>query len=265
MQNLTVTPSFVQDSRHPSKSVRFVPVQPSQICDVLAGHGLFLNHLKTGKARSAERANHQTTIARYVAEDSADMVSVLGQGSTLDLLVKSPHLTGSIELRLGFFRGTCANQWNAGKLVESVKISHLGDCLTELNRAIPALVARREELAEQIRAMGARKVSGSELAMLTERVAALRLAGTENAVNVQRRDLLTAHRSDDRRDDLFTVANVLQENALRYGIRYQQAAMDNRGRPTMRDIRTRKVVETTGSAIDLTGSIWEEAAKLLDS
>jgi len=266
MQNLAISTSFVQAERHFSKSQRFVPVQPSQISEVLANHGLFLNHLKTGKARQQERAHHQTTIARYVARDSADMVRVMGDGSTLDLLVRAPQLSGAIELRLGFFRGVCANQWNAGKLVESVRVSHLGDCLSELNRAIPALVERRAEISEQILAMGARKVTGSEIAMLAERVATLRLAGTENPVNVQKLDLIRPRRSTDRQSaDLFTVANVLQENALRFGIRYQQHALDNRGRPTMHNMTTRKVVETTGAAIDLTGKIWEEAAALLAS
>lgn len=254
----SLTTSYVQDQRHVSKSARFVPVQPSQIGLVLADHGFQLGHLKTSVARSAERADHQTTIARYVANDSADLIKVLGAGSSLDLLVRAPHLTGSIELRLGFFRGTCANQWNAGTLLARVKVPHFGGCLEQLNRAIPELVAQRSQLADSIGQMSDRQLSPRELAGLAQSVADLRMAGIENVQRVHVRDLLVPRRAADSRNDLFTAANVLQENLLRHGMRYEQGAGDE-----VRNMTTRRVVETTGAAVELTGNIWEAAAQLL--
>jgi hypothetical protein len=259
MTNLAISTSFVQDQRHTSKSARFVPVQPSQIADVLKDHGLFLDVLKTSVARCADRADHQTSIARYVAADSADMVAALGAGSKLAIFVKAPHLTGSIELRLGFFRGSCANQWNHGKLIDSVKVSHLGNCLENLNRAIPALVARREEVAASIGAMGARQLSAQELADLAVRVADIRLGETDRGRRVRLAGLLHTRRAEDRRGDLFTAANVLQENALRYGLQYELET--DRG---VRNMTSRPVIETTATALEMTGSIWEAAAALLE-
>ncbi len=255
-----LTTSYVQDQRHVSKSARFVPVQPAQIGMVLADHGFQLGHLKTSRARNPERADFQTTIARYVASDSADLVKVLGQGSTLDLLVKAPHLTGSIELRLGFFRGTCANQWNAGTLLARVKIPHFGGCLEELSRAIPALVNQRTLLAGSIAHMSERQLSTQELADFAQRVADMRMAGIENVQRVYVSDLLQPRRAADLQGDLFTVANVLQENLLRHGMRYEARAETNDG---IRHMTTRKIVETTGTAHELTGNIWEAAAQLL--
>ena len=252
-----LTTSYVQDQRHVSKSARFVPVQPSQIGLVLADHGFALGHLKTAHARNPERADHQTTIARYVAQDSADLARVLGPGSTLDLLVRAPHLTGSIELRLGFFRGTCANQWNAGTLLARVKVAHMGDCLQLLNRAIPELVAQRSQLAESIVRMTERQLAPRELADLAQRVADIRMAGID-ASRVHVADLLRPRRAADARSDLFSVANVLQENVLRYGMRYETGVARD-----VRHMTTRKIVETSATALETTGNIWEEAAKLL--
>lgn len=268
MSNLAVSTSFVQDSRHVSKSPRFVPVQPSQISMVLADHGLFLNHLKTGHARHEDRAHHQTTIARYVAHDSADMVRAIGAGSSLDLLVKAPHLNGAVEFRLGFFRGTCANQWNAGKLFASVRVSHFAGCLDTIDRLIPALIGRRDELIAQIGQMQARTLNAHELAQLASGVATIRLAGAQNVENISRvhtGDLLQVRRADDRRNDLFSVANVLQENALRFSMRYDLRSQNNEGRPITRRMSTRPVMDTTASAVEMTGSIWEQAAALLAS
>lgn len=250
--------SYVQSERHASKSTRFVPVQPSQIGLVLADHGFDLGHLKTSHARNPERADHQTTIARYTARDSADLARVLGDGSKLDILVRAPHLTGAIEFRMGFFRMTCANQWNAGTLLASVRIPHVGDCLEILNRSIPALVSQRAQLADTIVRMGERKLTAPELAGLATRVADIRMAGIENVETRHVADLLTLRRAADSRGDLFSVANVLQENALRYGMRYETRADEAR-----RHMTTRKVVETSGRALDMTGDIWEAAAALL--
>ncbi len=265
MTNLSVTTSFVQGSRHASKSERFVPVKPSQISDVLADHGLFLNHLKTGKARHEDRADHQTTIARYVAAESSDMVRAIGAGSSLDLLVKAPHLTGCVEFRLGFFRGTCANQWNMGTLFANVKVRHAAGCLEEINRLIPSLVGQRDRLIAKIGEMQSRQVTPHQLAGLATRVAELRLAGVENVTRVRTADLVQVRRADDRQNDLFSVANVLQENAVRYGLRYELRSQNNEGRPITRHMSTRPVIDTTATGVELTGSIWEQAAALLAS
>jgi hypothetical protein len=258
----TISTSFVQDSRHATKSQRFVPVQPSQLALVLADHGFSLNHLKTGHARNPERADHQTTIARYVAHDSADICSLLGDGSSLDLLVRAPHLTGAIELRLGFFRGVCANQWNAGKLLASVRVSHMGNCLETLNRAIPQLVAQRSELADAITRMSAQTVTPAQLAGLAQSVADIRMAGIDNVQRAHVSDLLRPRRAADARSDLFSVANVLQENALRFGMRYELAGAEA---IRSRNMITRKVIETSATAIEMTGNIWEAAAQLLSA
>ena len=257
-----ITTSFVQDQRHASKSERFVPVQPAQISEVLADHGLVLSHLLTGRARKSERAHHQTTIARYSATDSTDIVRAIGQGSSLDLLVKAPHLTGCVELRLGFFRGYCANQWNAGTLIGRVKVRHTGDCLETLNRAIPALVGQRCALVDQIGAMSERQLTAPELASLAESVASIRLAGVESVTAVHTNGLLRPRRAQDARSDLFSAVNVLQENAFRYGVEYE-ARHTVEGRETVRNMTTRRVIDTTASAVEMTGSIWEAAAKLL--
>lgn len=248
-----ISTSFVQDSRHASKSPKFVPVQPSGIAAVLADHGFDLANLKSGRARHADKADHQTTIAYYSARDSSDLAAIMGHGSRLDILVRAPHLTGAIEFRLGFFRIACANQWNSGSVLAHVRIAHMGDCLEQLNRAIPSLVNQRGQLVETIRAMSGRRLQAPELAQLTRRVADLRLAGSE-ARDVQVADLLTLRRDADTRADLFSVANVLQENALRFGLRYVS--------PEDRNLRTRNI-DGTARGVELTGSIWEEATRLL--
>ncbi len=258
MNQSIVSKSFIQDQTHMSKSDRYVHIQPSQVAEVLKDHGFDLVGLKSGRGRVADRLDHQTTIARYRSN-----TDLLIDGLSMDIMFKIPHLTGKLEGRLGFFRGVCANQWNAGKLFEVIKFAHLGDVQNELNAAIPRLVAQRAELIDTIRLMQARTVTGLELATLAKATSESRLVGIEGAVNVQTQDLLVPRRIEDRQSDLFTVTNVLQENAMRFGLRYQTDSLNKFNVRQVRNMVSRKIQENSERAIDLNASIWDEASKLL--
>lgn len=255
---MIVTNSFVQDQKHVSKSDKFQPIQPSLIADVLADHGFDLIHLKTGKARSADKAAHQTTIARYRSRDGFAI-----DGLGFDLIFKVPHLYGALQGVLGLFRGTCSNQLNVGTHFESVKVRHTGTPIADLNSLIPKLVAQRAAMVETVKMMQARDVTPLELASLAQSVADIRLDGVENLSSVTVSDLLKPRRTDDRRSDLFTVTNVIQENVIRYGMRYQTRQLSDHGAVLVRNSVTRKVDEQGLSAIELNASIWDAATKIL--
>jgi hypothetical protein len=257
--SLPISTSFVQDKTHLTKSARFVTVQPSAIAEVLKDHGFDLVGLKTGKGRKEDRLNHQTTIARYRSTDNFMAES----GLFMDIMFKIPHLTGKLEARLGFFRGVCANQWNAGKLFEIIRLAHIGNVLNELNDAIPSLVMQRKDLIETIRMMQARDVSAPEMAQLAQATSQARMLGIDGALAVQPQDLLIPRRLEDRASDLFTVTNVLQENAQRFGIRYQTQSLNKDQQLITRNMVSRKVNENSVRAIELNASIWDAASQLL--
>lgn len=255
---MLVINSFIQDQKHVSKSDKFQAIQPSMIAGVLADHGFELVHLKTGKARQADKAAHQTTIARYRSRDQFQI-----DGLGFDLIFKVPHLYGALQGVLGLFRGTCANQLNVGTHFESVKVRHTGTPIEDLNSLIPRLVAQREVLVETVKMMQAREVTPLELASLARTVSDVRLSGVENIASVQVSDLLKPRRTDDRLSDLFTVTNVIQENAMRHGIRYQTRQFSDAGIELVQNRTTRPVNEQGLSSIELNASIWDAATKIL--
>ncbi len=253
-----VSSSFIQDTKHVSKSDKFVVLQPSQIATVLADHGFDMVGLKTGKARSQDKACHQTTIARYRSSNQFEI-----EGLSLDIMFRVPHLYGALEARLGFFRGVCANQWNMGSLFETAKIRHTGDALSQIDTLIPRLVAQRESLIETIELMKSRNVTPEELIKLSQDVAAARLDGVENVSQIGTLTLLEPRRLDDTASDLFTVANVLQENATRIGIPYQLKTVNEANIVSIQNRVTRPVNEASIKAIELNASIWDIATSLV--
>lgn len=250
--------SFVQDQRHCTKSERFQPIQPALIRDVLDGHGFDLVHLKSGRAKSPDRADFQTTVARYRGRDQFEI-----QGLSFDLIFKVPHLYGALVGVLGLFRGVCANQLNVGQWFECAKVRHTGNPIEELNSLIPRLVAQRAELVELVRSMSARTVTPQELASLAQTVAVARLADTQNVTRMHAADLLKPRRAEDQGNDLFTCLNVIQENLLRRGFRYQTETVDAQGITLVRNGTARRVREESVKAIELNASIWDAATQLL--
>ena len=214
--------------------------------------------LKTGRAKDASRADHQTTIARYRSNSQFEI-----NGLSLDIMFKVPHLYGALEARLGFFRGTCANQWNMGQLFECFKVRHTGDALFQIDTLLPRLVAQQASLIETIKLMQSRNVTPEELSQLATDVAAARIAGIDNVTQIKTADLLKPRRADDTAADLFTVANVLQENATRFGIRYTTQSQDENGVTNLRHYTSRRINEASVKAIELNASIWDIATNLV--
>jgi hypothetical protein len=225
---------------------------------VLNDHGFDLVHLKTGKSKNPDRQDFQTTVARYRSRQAFEI-----DGLNMDLIFKVPHLYGKLVGVLGLFRGVCANQLNVGTHFKTVKVGHIGDPMSQLDTLIPELVAQHNQLAETVRIMQAREVNANELIQLAKDVSLARLDGVDNIQRIEYQDLLKVRRQDDVKNDLFSVLNVLQENAIRYGLRYQTTSTNEIGVTQVRNMVARPVKIESVKAIDLNASIWDVASKLI--
>src|SRR6185369_2108582 len=123
MNTLNLTKSFVQNQKHANVSEKFVPIQGLAVAEMLKPQGFDIVHLKTGRAKHADKADFQTTVSRYRSIDTFEI-----DGLFLDVILKNPHLgRGCSELILGLFRGICSNQLAVGYHFETVKVRHVGE------------------------------------------------------------------------------------------------------------------------------------------
>jgi hypothetical protein len=260
--------SFTQDQRHMSKSEIFVPIKPAQIAEVLNANGFGLVSLKAGKARKPENMTHQTTIARYRSENPLQI-----NGLYMDIVFKVPHLYGSLQAFLGTYRQVCSNGLVVGsKFFEAPRIRHSGDALTQVEALIPRLVSMHDQLVDSIREMQARDVTGTQIAEFVRQAAHLRLGQGDDQtkiINVSYQDLIQVRRSEDRSPDAFSVMNVVQENLMRYGLRYQTQSQDEKGRTNVRNMTARPILRSRQGevesirSVDLNASIWDAAREIL--
>jgi Domain of unknown function (DUF932) len=258
-QTKGVSASYLQDTRHAQVTDRFQVIQPASVGAALADHGFNLVACITGKGRDADKLDFQRTISRY---RSNDLFAV--EGLSLDIIYISKHLgRGCDELRLGFFRGVCANQWNVGTLFNLIKFRHTGNPLQDIQEGIAAILAQRGKLIEQIKAMQAKTLTIPEIEALAKRYAEIRLADKDNVVRVDFKKLAIVRREADAAIDLFTVANVLQENVVRYPLPYSIDAVDGQGNPYVRNMTTRRLRDSSSQLVDLNGKLFDEAMKLV--
>lgn len=257
--------SFTQDQKHETKSNKFIAIQPSQIGAALIGQGFDLVHLKMGKARKAGNETHQTTIARYRQNHELKI-----GGNYMDLVFKVPHLYGAIEAFVGTYRLVCSNGMVVGtKFFAPPRIKHVGDAQSQIDALIPQLVAKHDELVANIEFLQSRDVTSSQVAEFVRVSANLRLQGTGNVSNIQYSDLTRVRRADDAGNDAFTVLNVVQENLMRYGMRYETRSIDDTGRETVRNMTARPVTRSrmgdteSVRSVDLNASLWDAANEIL--
>lgn len=261
--------SFTQDQKHTSKTEAFVAIQPSQIATVLQDSGFNLVHLKMGRAKLQDRAAHQTTIARYRSETELTI-----GGLHMDLVFKVPHLYGALQAFLGTYRQVCSNGLVVGsKFFEAPRIRHTGDALSQLEALIPVLVSKHDQLVDSIREMQARNVTPSQVADFVREIANLRLGLNQgeqsNVVSIQYGDLMRVRRQADSGQDAFSILNVVQENVMRFGVRYVTSSQDEQGRTNLRNMTARPVMRNRQGetesvrSVDLNASIWDAASKIL--
>lgn len=254
-----ITTSYLQTEKHPSRTERYHAIQPASVGSVLAEKNYSLISLITGKPKHLDKANFQRTISRYRSNEAFEI-----DGLNLDIIYVGNHMgRGCDELILGFFRGVCANQWNVGTKFEVVKVRHSANATQVIAEGIDKLLEQKAKLIETIEKMRSIQLTNEQVIELAKQFAAIRLDGVKDLVTVDHMSLLQLQREQDKSLDLFTVSNVLQENALRGRINYTVNSRDKNGNPTVRSMTTRLVKESSSKMVDLNGQFFDAALKLV--
>jgi hypothetical protein len=258
-QGANLSGSYLQTERHTQVSDKFQVIQPAAIGNAMNERGFSLVSCITGRSRHEDKKDFQRTIARYRSNDVFQI-----EGLSLDIIYISKQLgRGCDELRLGLYRGACANQWAVGTLFELIKFRHTGNPLEDIQTGIAAVLNQRTKLVETIQKMQNRILTVGEIEALAKKYSEIRLEDKSNVLKVDFRRLAQVRRKDDAFTDLFTVANVLQENVIRFPLAYDIQAHDGQGNPYVRHMTTRRLRESSSQLVDLNGKMFDAAMELV--
>ncbi len=160
--------------------------------------------------RDADKEGYQQHLVKFRHFDDL----LVPQDNAVELILFNSHdRSKSFTISAGIFRFVCSNGLVVAENVfESYKIKHIGERDNDVAAAVASITAIKPKLMAKISKLESITLNPFEKESFAQSAIPLRF---EEHLDVDHRDLLVPHRSEDGKDDLYTVMNVIQENLLR--------------------------------------------------
>lgn len=257
-----VAPSIFATDAHESRSVRFKPIPTIEVIRGLMTEGFMPVGVKQATTRIEGKEAFTKHLVRLRKLDDAKQYKV---GDTIceTLLRNANDGTSAYNLLSGLFRIRCLNSLVAfSSELSSCTVRHSGDVTHKviegtysvLNDAHAALAAPEDWSHMQL--------DKHEKEAFAEAAHVLRFGDADGEVHtpVEPQQLLAPKRQGDVADDLWTTFNVVQENAVRGGVK--NWVRDENGRQMRR--YTSRAVNGIDQDVKLNKALWVLAAKLAE-
>ncbi len=248
-------PSIFAQEAHASRSDRFRVIPTYDVVEGLGRAGFFPVACMQSKSRDESKRETTKHLIRFRHLDDDRKYKV---GDTIcEINLKNANDgTSQYELFAGLYRIRCLNSLvsDAGS-IESVKVRHSGDPIPLVIEGAYKVLDESHKALEAPAKWGQITVK-EDVAQVYARAAALVRFGEEgdNAYNADA--LLQRRRSGDNANDLWTVTNVIQENAIRGGVTVYNPA-NVRGR-----YRRARAVTNIDQNTNLNRALWRMASQL---
>jgi hypothetical protein len=195
-----MAPSIFATSAHESRSERFRPIPTIEIVRGLAKEGFSVVGARQSVTRIPDKAPFTKHLLRIRKLDSTHKVG----DTVMEMLLKNANDgTAAYDLMAGLFRICCLNSLVAQKdTIDTLKVRHSGDVMGKVIEGTYRVMTAAESV------MAAPQDWGQ-----------MNLAYDDRPSTVRPTELLSRRRSEDLRNDLWTTFNVVQENALKGGLR----------------------------------------------
>lgn len=232
-------PSIFAVSAHESRSDRFQPIPTIEILRGLQAEGFFPVGVKQSATRTEGKADFTKHLIRLRRIDDGKTYHV---GDTVcEILLKNANDgTSAYELMAGLFRVRCLNSLvtQTGTL-EEIKVRHSGDVKHKVIEGTYKVLNAAEDALTAPQDWSSLRLDRDEKQILAEAAHVLRFgdADGDTKTAIKAEQLLRERRTGDQFNDLWTTWNVVQENAIKGGLR--AIGRDSDGRP--RRVKTRAV------------------------
>jgi hypothetical protein len=253
MLNLENFPTIQQAHAHESVSDRYGFVSTAQVLEVLADHDWHPATIKEMNVRKHSRKGFQQHLIRL--RQKANTAMIVGQVIPEIVFLNAHDRSSQVELFSGLFRLACLNGLTVGigGKFQTYKIRHIGYTAEKVALALQSIVTETPLIAESVERFQAIQLTDSEQVAYAE--SAIELVNDGEKFAMRPYDVLSARRYDDRKSDLWTTFNRVQENVIKGGI--NRTTTDGRSR------RTREV-KSIDRNVDLNRALWSLTEKMAE-
>lgn len=255
-----LAPSIFAVAPHSSRSDRFKPIPTIEILRNLASQGFHAVGAKQSTARSADRrefTKHLVRLRRFDVDQSKYLVG----DNVLECLLKNANDGTSVyDLLAGMFRIACMNSMVAQtSTIDSIKVRHSGDVQSKVIEGTFRVLESAESVLSAPQDWGRIELNSESRQAYAEAAHVLRFGDAEGNVEtpIQPRQLLLPRRVEDRKSDLWTTFNVVQENALKGGL--TAVGRDSHNRPRR---STTRAVNGIDQDVKLNKALWTLSEKM---
>jgi Domain of unknown function (DUF932) len=250
-------PSIFTIDAHESRSEKFSPIPTIEILRALADEQFYPVGVQQVASRLPRHENHSKHLIRMRRFD--DKVYQVG-GNVFELLLKNANDGSSIyDLMGGMFRICCMNSLVVqNATIDQVKVRHSGDALWNVIEGTYRVLESADRVLEAPVKWGAISLNEPERIAFAAKAHALRFGEGDKmapmAGSVSSLQLLEHQRDGDKGHDLWTVFNVVQENAIKGGL--EGLGTDRLGRERVYRTRPVKGIDQT---VGLNRALWKLA------
>jgi hypothetical protein len=244
-----VAPSIFAEAAHESRSSRYTYIPTIDVLNGLRREGFQPFMACQTRVRDDGKREHTKHMIRLRHADQ-----IAGREANEIILLNSHDGTSSYQMLAGMFRFVCQNGMVCGETTSDIRVRHNGDVVGDVIEGAFKVLDSFEETTAQREAMQVLTLNQGEQAAFARAALALKYDDQDSgAVPVTESQILAPRRFEDRRDDMWTTFNRVQENMMKGGLRGRNRS----GRTT-----TTRPVNGIDQSVKLNRALWVLAEEM---
>ena len=246
----TKAPSLFQDQPYHEVSQKYHFIATIEIIEQLRAESWYPVTVNEAGVRDLEKDGFQQHYVRF--QHFSDLINPTSNIVEL-LLFNSHDRSKSFTISAGIYRYVCSNGLViADNVFDSYKIKHLGDKENDVINAVNKITQIKPKLLEKISKFESITLNQNEKESFLQSAIPLRF---ENHLELDNpNELLTPLRTEDKKDDLYTVLNILQENFL-------SSKVSGYNKETNRRF-TSKQITSISKDVEINKGLWDIAERI---
>ncbi|EMM4514137.1 DUF945 domain-containing protein [Salmonella enterica] len=237
-----VAPSIFADAAHESRSERYTYIATIEVLNGLRKEGFQPFFACQTRTRREDKRDHTKHMIRL---RHADQIN--GKEANEIVLLNSHDGSSSYQMIAGMFRFVCANGMVCGDAVGEIRVPHKGNVIDRVIDGAFEVLDSFELANEQREGMQGITLTEREQIAFARAALEVRYDDPATPAPITEDQLLTPRRFEDRKSDLWTTFNRVQENMIKGGLR---------GRAKNGRTATTRAVQGIDRNVSLNRALW---------
>ena len=204
-------PSVFSEEKHDSRSERYRYIPTITLLDSLQKEGFTPFFACQTRVRDISRREHTKHMLRLRRHDQ-----IIGSQVPEIILLNSHDGSSSYQMLPGFFRYVCANGLVCGDSFGEVRVPHKGDVLNKVIEGAYEVLGTFDAIAEKCEQMQSLILPPSAQHIFAQAALTYRYGAEHHPITEAQ--VLQPRRFEDKKEDLWTVYQRLQENLIKGGL-----------------------------------------------